>query len=225
MKRISTGLLLGITTLIFIFLSSNLIFKIGLYLILLFSAYELFKHKKINNALNWIIIIVILINVYLVDILSNNFSRSFFFTLILISVFTDVFALIFGKLLGRNYIFPNVSPNKTLEGSLFGLFTPAAIAIFLSFLFLEKGFYGSQVFIEYLYMDSLISEWGYFFSFFVITVCSFGSIFGDLIASKAKRQMKIKDFSNILPGHGGILDRIDSHLFCIPVFVSFNTFL
>jgi phosphatidate cytidylyltransferase len=59
----------------------------------------------------------------------------------------------------------------------------------------------------------------------IITLCSLASIFGDLVASKAKRLMNVKDFSNLLPGHGGILDRVDSHLCCIPIFVSSNIFL
>ena len=51
------------------------------------------------------------------------------------------------------------------------------------------------------------------------------SIAGDLIASKAKRTIAIKDFGNLLPGHGGILDRIDSHLVCIPIFFFLNSLI
>ncbi len=95
----------------------------------------------------------------------------------------------------------------------------------LFYLFLEKGILNSDTFSKYLYLDYLIFEWGYFFSFMIIILCSLASIFGDLVASKAKRLMNVKDFSNLLPGHGGILDRVDSHLFCIPVFVFLNIFL
>ncbi len=222
MKRVLTGFSLGIGAILFIFFTTNLIFKLSLYALLAFSIYELLKHKITNNFFSWIILGTILVNIFLVNFISESFPRSFFFTVILISAFTDIFALAFGKLIGRSYIYPNISPNKTLEGTLSGLFLPATLSILFSYLFLEKSLFGSEIFHNYLIFDHLIDNLGYLLSFTLIVACSFGSIVGDLIASKAKRLMKIKDFGNVLPGHGGIIDRIDSHLFCIPIFLFFN---
>ena len=225
MKRIITGLALGISALCFVFLSSNFIFQLGLYGLLIISSFELLSQKNKNNIFVWIIFTMVLVNILLVKVITEDFSRSFFFTVLLISVLTDIIALVFGRLIGRIKIVPTISPNKTLEGFISGLFLPAILLITLSFFVLENNMFNSNIFSQYLYLDSLIFEWGYFSSLIILTLCSLASIFGDLVASKAKRLMNVKDFSNLLPGHGGILDRIDSHLFCIPIFISFNIFL
>ena len=225
MKRIITGLALGISALCFVFLSSNFVFQLGLYGLLIISSFELLSQKNKNNIFVWIIFTMVLVNILLVKVITDDFSRSFFFTVLLISVLTDIIALVFGKMIGRIKIVPTISPNKTLEGFISGLFLPAILLITLSFFVLENNMFNSNIFSQYLYLDSLIFEWGYFSSLIILTLCSLASIFGDLVASKAKRLMNVKDFSNLLPGHGGILDRIDSHLFCIPIFISFNIFL
>ena len=225
MKRIITGLALGISALCFVFLSSNFIFQLGLYSLLIISSFELLSQKNKNNIFVWIIFTMVLVNILLVKVITEDFSRSFFFTVLLISVLTDIIALVFGRLIGRIKIVPTISPNKTLEGFISGLFLPAILLISLSFFILENNMFNSDIFSQYLYLDSLIFELGYFSSLIILTLCSLASIFGDLVASKAKRLMNVKDFSNLLPGHGGILDRIDSHLFCIPIFISFNIFL
>jgi phosphatidate cytidylyltransferase len=225
MKRIITGLALGISALCFVFLSSNFLFQLGLYSLLIISSFELLSQKNKNNIFVWIIFTMVLVNILLVKVITEDFSRSFFFTVLLISVLTDIIALVFGRLIGRIKIVPTISPNKTLEGFISGLFLPAILLISLSFFILENNMFNSDIFSQYLYLDSLIFELGYFSSLIILTLCSLASIFGDLVASKAKRLMNVKDFSNLLPGHGGILDRIDSHLFCIPIFISFNIFL
>ncbi len=225
MKRVITGITLGLAALCFVFLTSNFFLQLVLYSILIISSIELLRQKNKNNIFVWIILAVVLVNILLVKTITEDFSRSFFFTVLLISVLTDVLALVFGKLIGHIKIVPTISPNKTLEGFISGLFLPATLLVTLSFLILEKGMLNSYTFSKYLYLDSLIFQWGYFSCFIIITLCSLASIFGDLVASKAKRLMNVKDFSNLLPGHGGILDRVDSHLFCIPIFIFLNIYL
>ena len=133
--------------------------------------------------------------------------------------------MVFGKLLGRRFIYPSISPNKTLEGTLLGLVIPGFLFLFLGYLFIEKEISGSEVFSEFLVISKFIDSFGYLITFFIIMFSSLASISGDLLASKSKRLMGIKDFGNLLPGHGGILDRIDSHIICIPVFFIFYSLI
>ena len=225
MKRIITGLILGLFVLFFVFFTSDTLFQIILAGILGYSLFELFKIKGKKNIYVWIIFILVLLNLYLIFPITNSSGRSFFFTALLISVFTDIFALVFGKLIGKRFVFPSISPNKTLEGTLLGLMIPCFFFLFSGYLFIEQEIILSQVFSELLVISQLIDSFGYLVTFFIILISSLASISGDLLASKSKRLMGIKDFGNLLPGHGGILDRIDSHIICIPVFFIFYSLI
>ena len=225
MKRIITGMILGLFVLFFVFLTSDTFFQIILAGILGYSLFELFKIKGKKSIYVWIIFIFVLINMFLIFPIANSSGRSFFFTALLISVFTDIFALVFGKLIGKRFIFPSISPNKTLEGTLLGLVIPSFFFLFSGYLFIEQEIIGSEVFSEFLVISQFIDSFGYLVTFFIILISSLASISGDLLASKSKRLMGIKDFGNLLPGHGGILDRIDSHIICIPVFFIFYSLI
>ncbi|HCX61993.1 phosphatidate cytidylyltransferase [Sedimentibacter sp.] len=109
---------------------------------------------------------------------------------------TDTFAYFTGKLLGRHKLYPEVSPNKTIEGAIGGII---GCTIF------------SLLFFNYLRINKYI---------YIIIFSMSASVFsmaGDLTASKIKRETGIKDFGKMLPGHGGILDRFDSVLFVAPI--------
>lgn len=118
------------------------------------------------------------------------------FFLILITQLNDVCQFIFGKLFGKRKISPLISPNKTWAGLLGGIFGSICFGLLFKNL---VGFNDKQV----VLLSALIS------------ICGF---FGDLNISAIKRDLKIKDMSNLIPGHGGILDRMDSLIFSNVVF-------
>jgi phosphatidate cytidylyltransferase len=118
--------------------------------------------------------------------------------LITISALTDVLAYFGGKKYGKRKFLSNISPNKTLEGFLIALIgTPLLVMPLLALVF-------DLNFIKF---------------FILIFLVSIFSVLGDASASLFKRIAGVKDSSNLLPGHGGILDRIDSHLAAAPCFV------
>lgn len=114
--------------------------------------------------------------------------------------FSDIFAFIAGSLWGKKKLCPNISPKKTVEGAIGG--------------FICGGVLGSLLiwFSQSLWLASF-PLW-----ILILVGLSLAAIaqFGDLTASSIKRAMDIKDFSGFIPGHGGILDRVDSALFAVP---------
>ena len=112
----------------------------------------------------------------------------------------DVGAYFAGKTWGKTKLAPVVSPNKTWEGALGGLVLAVAVGMAVASLL------------------SLELDWLKFTVFVIVMVVL--SVFGDLFESMLKRQANIKDSSNILPGHGGLLDRLDSTLSVAPFFVA-----
>lgn len=124
---------------------------------------------------------------------------------------TDSFAFLVGRKFGKHKMTPVISPKKSFEGAVFGTLITAAGNVLLLFCYsLGTGRLGYHAFfgesaMKYLYIVP------------ISCVLSVVSMFGDLAASVLKRNVGIKDYSNLLPGHGGIMDRFDSTLFVLPV--------
>lgn len=122
---------------------------------------------------------------------------------ILISFGSDTFAYFSGTLFGKHKLAPILSPKKTIEGAIGGVVGSILICVFFGFFLEMQG---------YLNLPKA--------AYFSLGLLGFlGSVFsqiGDLVGSAIKREAGIKDFSNLIPGHGGILDRLDSILFVAP---------
>lgn len=120
-----------------------------------------------------------------------------------VAFLSDACALFAGLLFGKHKLAPDLSPKKTVEGAVGGL-VGAVVCTMAYGLLWEKGF-GLDRSVNY----ALLALYG--------AVGSVVSQLGDLSFSCIKREYGIKDFGNILPGHGGILDRFDSVIFCAPL--------
>lgn len=147
--------------------------------------------------------------VYLRDInvhSDGKFSKTegvYLILLVLVcSWLTDVFAYFTGRAFGKHKLCPKISPKKTVEGAIGGIIIPAIINIIVLAVF-EKFFFDGTV----------IPYWA---MLIISPVLSVASMLGDLSASTIKRNFGVKDFSNLIPGHGGIMDRFDSCLFVLP---------
>lgn len=124
----------------------------------------------------------------------NNFSKYLFGYVIIISYLTDVFALFVGMKFGKHKLNERISPKKTIEGSIGGWILGGLVSFIFAWCF------------NFFYMDSIVIIIG---SIFLPVV----SMIGDLVFSMIKRYYGVKDYSNLIPGHGGLLDRLDSLLF------------
>lgn len=128
----------------------------------------------------------------------KNLSHWIFLFPIFFTWFNDTTAYFFGSWVGKHKIAKDISPNKSVEGLIFSVI----LSIPFTFLYLKK-------------MDNFIN-------LTILSVfLSFLAFLGDLLESLMKREVKIKDSSNLLLAHGGFLDRIDSLLFTIPGFYYF----
>lgn len=145
-------------------------------------------------------------------VISTPFRNAGIAMMFTVPPFTDMFAFLVGSKLKGKKLAPTISPNKTISGAIGGLFggmLGAGVVLLLTYL--------AETFSVNLFGFAMITEkWS-------TTVINFmilglvGAVFdqiGDLVASFIKRRAGIKDFSNLLPGHGGILDRVDGFIFC-----------
>ncbi len=170
-----------------------------------------FRHEKTSlDSLGCSLICLFYPAVFLLVLVGCNhmpeYSEIGILFVFVICPFADSFAYVFGRLFGRwvpKKLSPTVSPNKTLIGGLGGLIGGALGAVCIFFVY-----YGL------LEPCDLNTEWlnlVFFIGLGVLTAAF--TEFGDLVESAVKRKLEIKDMGKLLPGHGGILDRIDSSLY------------
>ncbi|HEY5601514.1 MAG TPA: phosphatidate cytidylyltransferase [Gammaproteobacteria bacterium] len=124
--------------------------------------------------------------------------------LLFMTQFNDVSQYVWGKMLGKHKIIPRVSPNKTWEGFLGGLFTITLVAGFVA---------------------PLLTPLTRIEGFIAGVIISASGFIGDVVISSVKRDLRIKDSGQLIPGHGGILDRMDSLLYTAPLFFHYLYYL
>lgn len=132
-------------------------------------------------------------------IITRNYDITYIIYLLLITTITDTFALFTGSLIGKHKLCPKISPKKTIEGLIGGTIMGTFVAT--------------------VFYNTLISSTVPLVTVIMLTfvLCLVGQL-GDLVFSSIKRYYDVKDFSNLIPGHGGILDRFDSLIFVVLAF-------
>ncbi|MCM0648591.1 phosphatidate cytidylyltransferase [Clostridium swellfunianum] len=133
---------------------------------------------------------------FIVLVNGKTYGRYLIWLIFISSWLCDTTAYYVGRFLGKNKLCPKVSPKKTIEGSIGGLLGSAAACGIFGFIIKS---YGVNIDLIHFILIGLI--------------CGVFCQFGDLVASSIKRYVNVKDYSNLIPGHGGILDRFDSILF------------
>lgn len=175
------------------------------FLFILMPSVFLTKQKyRINDAFYLAAITIFLGTVFnlLISIYNESIYKLIF--VILVACTTDIFALVGGRLIGKHKL-TKISPKKTIEGSIVGTLVCTIIAT--------------------TYYVTFISNERIVFTVLIIIVLSICGQIGDLFFSLIKRENDIKDYSNLIPGHGGILDRIDSIIFILIAFLVLMKFL
>jgi len=155
------------------------------------------KHKILRFFFKAISLFYLSILVYLIFVIESDYLdlKMYLLYSVLVAIMSDIGGLVFGKIFKGKKL-TKISPNKTISGSI-GSLIFSMLLILLNY--------------DNLFNKNLLS-------IFVITiVISAISQLGDLFISFLKRKARVKNTSDILPGHGGILDRIDSIIFAIPV--------
>ena len=192
----SASLVPSIYFYLFNFDNINIIFFTSLLFWFFFAVFHLYSKFHLTNNFNVILGAILIVPLW-VSVVSLFLDNKLFLLFIFISIFiADIGAYLFGKKYGKNKLMPNVSPGKTVEGVLGAFFLNTIFACSLSF---------------YVSVELLIIVAG-------TTLITFLSVFGDLYESLLKRQSGVKDSGSIIPGHGGILDRIDGFFPTIPIF-------
>ena len=209
LKRILSSLTI-IPISFFFIIKGSVFFAFFLAIFFLATSYEWVKMNK-NNIVKLIGVIFLLSSSYSAYLLREGTSNdlNIFLFVMIICIFTDIGGYIFGKLF-KGPKLTKISPNKTYSGMI-GSFILSVVA---AKLFIENSFV--------LTSHITIFEFGFFKSndfnlLLVILFISSISQIGDLVVSYFKRLSKVKNTGNLIPGHGGLLDRVDGIIFAIPI--------
>ncbi|WP_374696471.1 phosphatidate cytidylyltransferase [Spiroplasma endosymbiont of Polydrusus formosus] len=171
-------------------------------LFLIFTLYLTFAFKAMNKFM-----------------LNPAYGLSSVVWLVLIIILTDTFAFVGGVIYGKHKLAPMISPNKTWEGAVMGTFFAAGVATTYAILMFHFDSNSQHWVFNFFSNDNDKNVMRYVIYVLLAIVLSILSQLGDLSFSWIKRRYYIKDFSNLLPGHGGVLDRLDS--FSLVFFVMF----
>ncbi len=204
-RILSTLILIPIA--LFFIVKGSIFFNFFIIVLLLLTFYEwhFLSFKKTYYLPGFIFIVFSFYTFYFIGNQGDTgslFHRIYFFLILLTCIATDIGGYVFGKIFKGPKI-TKISPNKTYAGMIGGFVLSIISASLyfdnLSFLSLSqsKGEMGAQI-------------------FFIVLSISFISQVGDLVISFFKRKSKIKNTGNIIPGHGGLLDRIDGMIFAFP---------
>ena len=161
---------------------------------------EKIRFKKLYRIIHILIFLIYLLMTFIISFNVFLIDKYFFLTILMICVFSDVGGYLFGKTFGGKKL-TKISPNKTISGSI-GSFILSYIGFFIIYLY-----FGDLLFVR-LQIEALV-----FIPFFISLICQLG----DLFISYYKRRAKIKNTGNLIPGHGGLLDRIDGSIFALPI--------
>ena len=205
-KRIISSLILLPIALFFI-IKGSFFFNFFILICFIITSYEWFMMSK-NKIYILPGFIFIIFSFYTVYYLRNEFYGDYiyFIMILAICIFTDIGGYIFGKLF-KGPKLTKISPNKTYSG-MFGGYLLSII--FMSLFFINLEFLFDNTNIEVTGKELTLNN------FILIILVSTASQFGDIIISYFKRLSKIKDTGKIIPGHGGLLDRIDGMIFAFP---------
>lgn len=135
----------------------------------------------------------------------NGYNPKILFGIFILIWTNDTFAYIVGKNFGKHKLFPSISPKKTIEGFIGGMIFSIIASYFIATYFIQT----NNVYIWII----------------IAVIVSVFSTLGDLVESKFKRIANVKDSGTIMPGHGGILDRLDSIIFVVPFIYVFYLIL
>ena len=185
-------------------------YRVVAFMIFIFLSPMVFIHdyKKynLNDALFLIGSVLFIGLSFNLVIICRNYDIMYIIYLLLITTITDTFALFTGMLVGKHKLCPKVSPKKTIEGlvggTVFGTFVASCF-----------------------YVTAINPTISLPFIVIVTAILSLVGELGDLVFSSIKRYYDKKDFSNLIPEHGGILDRFDSLIFVVLAFIIFSSVL
>ena len=199
-KRILSSIIL-IPISIFFIIKGSVFFIFFLSVLFLATSYEWLKMNKKNDLLKFFGIIFLFLSFYTTHEIRENYNLNDFLLIIIICIFTDIGGYLFGNVF-KGPKLTRISPKKTISG-VFGGFLLSLIAglIFTNYFLIDQKIFNEDLFL-----------------LLVILFISMISQIGDLIISYFKRKAKLKDTGKIIPGHGGLLDRIDGMIFVFPIF-------
>lgn len=158
------------------------------------------KNKPVDSLSKYVYLIGYLILPFVlitkIPFVENSYNPNIILSIFILIWVNDTFAFLVGKTFGKHKLFEKVSPKKTIEGFVGGfIFSIVAGIILAQFLMLQS-------YIHWIFIAVLASVFG---------------TLGDLVESKFKRIANVKDSGTIMPGHGGVLDRLDSIIFVAPI--------